>query len=59
MGKPLEEEMLQKYLAKRFTGTRIYTHVRLGKLPDRAAGSGPALEGASLDLLELSFLPNP
>jgi len=33
MGRPLEEEMLVKYLAKRFTGTSIYTHVRLGSPP--------------------------
>jgi len=41
MGHPLEEEMLVKYLAKRFTGTSIYTHVRLG--------SPPAIEIPGLD----------
>jgi len=33
MGNPLEEEMLVKYLAKRFKGTEIHTHVRLGSPP--------------------------
>jgi len=41
MGKPLEEEMLVKYLAKKFKGTSIYTHVRLG--------SPPAIEIPGLD----------
>jgi len=33
MGDPLEEEMLVKYLAKRFTHTEVHTHVRLGSPP--------------------------
>jgi len=54
MGRPLEEEMLVKYLAKRFTGTEVWTHVRLGALPDLKI---PGLDPEAARRLAMPGLP--
>jgi hypothetical protein len=56
MGRPLEEEMLYKYVARRWPEARVWFHVRLGKLPDEFWSCHPGdLRGRSL-LEQLSFL---